>query len=1203
MMWSIATWSQTSDENYIMSMTAREPISGSLETQKDDETKVSTEISYFDGLGRPIQIIKKEASTNSLDLVTPISYDQYGRQVRNYLEYESDQKTGNIIVPGTALKDQATFYKAKFGDDDGKYAFSEVLLESSGLGRVLKQAAPGEIWKIDGSHTVEMKYRSNTSDDAIKPLRVTIGNTIDFEANNFSAGQLWVNVTEDENEGSSEGVTMEFLDKQGKVVAKKVQATSTTYYTTYYIYDHQENLRYVIQPAGVAEIISQNDWSLVNNEAFQKKWMFCYQYDNRNRLIAKRIPGADWVYMIYDQRNRLVLTQSGNDRPLDVNGNITIDGYKNTSYNIINGSVTLKPGFVFQASTGKEFLVSTLGTVNEKWIFTKYDALNRPVMTGQYRTNKSRQELVADVDGLTDFSTEYTGSGPLFGYDNSGFPTQVSISDLLTVTYYDNYDFKSDQGWSADFNYTHIDLETSLKGQTTGAMARILASDQWLKSISYYDSRYRVIAAITENHKGGVDKVETTYRNKVHARVEQTVTTHNVSGGSDLVVTETFDYDHMDRLKEATHQIGNGTTVRLSASEYNELGEAIQKKVGSHNGGSTFAQTIDYAYNIRGWLTTINGGTSLSGNDKFGMALKYDDASSGFEQYNGNIGEIQWKTLGGGSLNQGVQTYTYSYDRLNRLKKANYNSTGAVNHFTVGGDDNGQIRYDHNGNILNLNRNFNGSMVDNLSYTYINGNQLAEVSDLGTTALFEDKNPANGAADYSYDANGNMISDYNKDITQIHYNHLNLPEMVVMDDGDYVKYTYDAAGIKLQKEARQGANVTVTDYISGKHYVNGTLSFLQHAEGRARYDASSFHYEYNLTDHLGNVRVSVDESGNVVQRDDYYPFGLSFNSYASGTKNNYLYNGKEEQEEWGVIDYGARMYQPDLGRWFNIDPMSEKFASWSVYHYGYNRPISVIDPNGMENIAVVGAQNDEREGNKLMFVNQALRSMRRWSKNESEESRTMVVFKGDYTEKQMSKIGASVEKFGGKLVVVNSAEELINYTNSGDVGNSEVSEARLGDQVTDMDIYSHGVTGSIEFGYGTENAGSYRLDESNVGGFKSGAFGSDAVVTSYACRTGLGNTNINFFMAPFESMNVEGSLAQQMANSTGATVRAYAQRTSYAGTLGNAADRRIPTLYPVPQTTIVDGAAFTPNGANRPVGPGGSPLGVDPRLLIFRPRK
>ena len=77
-----------------------------------------------------------------------------------------------------------------------------------------------------------------------------------------------------------------------------------------------------------------------------------------------------------------------------------------------------------------------------------------------------------------------------------------------------------------------------------------------------------------------------------------------------------------------------------------------------------------------------------------------------------------------------------------------------------------------------------------------------------------------------------MEIDANKGITYIAYNHLNLPVEVVFSDGRRVEYLYDAAGMKLRKEAKVGNNITVTDYVSGKHYVNDSLSFFPHSEGR-----------------------------------------------------------------------------------------------------------------------------------------------------------------------------------------------------------------------------------------------------------------------------------------------------------------------------------------------------------------------------------
>jgi len=108
---------------------------------------------------------------------------------------------------------------------------------------------------------------------------------------------------------------------------------------------------------------------------------------------------------------------------------------------------------------------------------------------------------------------------------------------------------------------------------------------------------------------------------------------------------------------------------------------------------------------------------------------------------------------------------------------------------------------------------------------------------------------------------------------------------------------------------------------------------------------------YYTTDHLGSVRVIADASGNVTERNDYYPFGKRMttgNTYPTTSSNRWKYNGKEVQTTGNVnwLDYGAREYDEVIGRWTRPDPMSEKYYGTSSYTYCVDNPINFCDPTG-----------------------------------------------------------------------------------------------------------------------------------------------------------------------------------------------------------------------------------------------------------------
>jgi RHS repeat-associated protein len=172
-----------------------------------------------------------------------------------------------------------------------------------------------------------------------------------------------------------------------------------------------------------------------------------------------------------------------------------------------------------------------------------------------------------------------------------------------------------------------------------------------------------------------------------------------------------------------------------------------------------------------------------------------------------------------------------------------------------------------------------------------------------------------------------------------------------------IEWLYGAGGGKLRKTVvEDGAVTIVKDYSSGYVYTNEALDYFRSENGRIRKTASGYTPEYHLTDHLGNVRVAFEPNGSGgltrTQEQHYYPFGMELQglSYDGGLDNEYRYNGKEHEKEHELhwYHYGARYYDPQLGRWHAVDPQSTKMPRHGPYAYCLNNPIDLVDPSGKE---------------------------------------------------------------------------------------------------------------------------------------------------------------------------------------------------------------------------------------------------------------
>ena len=222
-----------------------------------------------------------------------------------------------------------------------------------------------------------------------------------------------------------------------------------------------------------------------------------------------------------------------------------------------------------------------------------------------------------------------------------------------------------------------------------------------------------------------------------------------------------------------------------------------------------------------------------------------------------------------------------------------------------------------------------------------------------------------------------MQQDYNKKISKIQYNLLNLPAALQFTNGNRKDYTYSADGKKLKVVHRTAiANISVpmgqikelaanqvsqthtVDYCGNVIYENGSLSKVLTEEGYVTLSGTTPTFYYYLKDHQGNNRMVVRLNGtswNTEQVNHYYPFGGVFevNTETSG-KQSYKYNEKELDRMHGLdwYDYGARMMDAALGRWHVIDMHAENYYSTSSYAYCVNNPMNYIDPLGTDTISV-----------------------------------------------------------------------------------------------------------------------------------------------------------------------------------------------------------------------------------------------------------
>lgn len=889
---------------------------------------VSQKVTYVDGFGRITQEVHVKGSPSQQDVVKHHQYDAMGREVFQYLPFTSGSDGRFKASAATLVND---FYSATRAATGG-YAsttrpYAETFFEASVAGKVQEQGFAGEPWQVNkdaagkplaANKTVRTNERVNDASEV--RLWQYDFTTMTFSSPGFYAASDLL-VTEFTSEDGSKG--WEYKDRQGQLVLKKGEVSSGLPVYTYMVYDAFRQLRAVIQPEGVKQLMLASPtgaWTV--DETFIDKWCFTYLYDEWGRVSEKKVPGAAAIYYVYNQRQQVTLAQDGHQRS------------------------------------------------RNEWAVYKYDALGRQLMFCIHpRTTALTQKQMQDslnASGLSSYEVRAPNNTSLtaHGYTlDLSFPRLTNNGHVKMINYYDDYNF---------LNYPNFTQPVPDSANLTNApvltpsyrlMGRLTGIRDLFSTTLFYDDKGRLIQERKQVILSGSNINSHQYA--FDGKILETVRRHKISGQSPVTVKKRFIYDHAGRVLSVRHRINSFPEVSMATYRYNELGQQIEKKLHSTD-GVNYLQKVDYGFNIRGWMTRINDANLSEAGDLFGMEMRYNEAGETAlpRRFDGNISELIWRN----GLETKKKIYGLDYDNLGRLKSAQYVAkSGAA--FVDHGAFEETYGYDHNGNITNLNRYMlpvgltTRQLCDQLVYSY-NGNKLIKVEDnaAGAYAAMGFNNRVNEPEEYGYDNRGHIFRDRNKGIINVIFGDLDPNNYVyapleVLTSTSSIKYNRTRSGKAYIKTVTTAAGSVKTHYMDEFEYSETVMQFFSTDEGRVVWNntaASAPVYEYTIRDHLGNARVSfamdaATGKAKIIQTNDYYPFGLAHaGGFVSGIENKYQYNGKAKLDDLGVnwYDYGARMYDPELGRWHGSDPLGETMQSHSLYNYAFNNPVRFIDPDG-----------------------------------------------------------------------------------------------------------------------------------------------------------------------------------------------------------------------------------------------------------------
>ena len=817
--YALTTAAQDASHNYVRTRSMLDETGG----------KYLDKVEYFDGLGRPFQTVLKKVTASNSNLVTLQEYDVAGRAANSWLPIVSPD---DYVAP-SSFKSSAP---GNYGNDSRPY--SQPVYEASPLNRTVKEYGPGAAWY--SSHSVNTDYLANSTANAqLNCINYSVSSAGALTSNgSYASGQLSVVKTTDEDLN----VSYTFTDKMGHVVLSRQMKGSETH-DTYYVYDDKSNLCFVLQP-------------MYQSSANLDQYAFQYKYDGRNRCIWKKLPGAGYMEMVYDNADRLVFSQDGNQRAL-TSGNWTYYKYDGLNRLTEQGTCTNKV-----TTSGTNVLVqhfydsyafrSQAGFNNSNFpddaSGNGKGALTASVATVLGSSNKIYTAYYYDIKGRVAKTVQ---SNLLGGYDVTA--TIYTFTDKpATVTHTHTTSGKPTRTEMYTYSYNHADR--LLKVEHTLGGTKITLADYAYDNLGRLQSKSLHGSATNKltyayNVRGwltgisGTKFTQNLYYNTGNgtARYNGSISSMTWKAGNESTVRGyKFTYDGLDRLLNATY--GETAGINANTDRFSENVTAYDKN-GNIKTLQRYGQTAASGYGLIDNLTFTLAGNLLNRVDDAAAASAY---GGGFEFKDGvkQANEYTYDSNGNltKDLNKGISTITYNVLNLPNMVTFSDGSTIA---YTYGADGT-KLKTVHKTGSTTTTTDYCGNVV------YENGVQKLLLTDEGYVTLSDSK--------YHYylkDHQGNNRVVINQSGTVEETNHYYPFGGVFASSGNVQPYKYNGKEL----DAKKGLNW----YDYGARHYDAALGRFTTVDPSAEnyYSTSPFTYclnnPLNYIDPLGTDTVDVKD--------------------------------------------------------------------------------------------------------------------------------------------------------------------------------------------------------------------------------------------------------------------------------------------------------------------------------------------------------